>query len=120
MQKLTLQEEQAMKVIWQSGESHIRAILDQIGEEEMPYTTLASTIKNLEKKGFLKSRKIGNVSLYTPLITEAAYKNTFLHRFVEDYFDNSYQQMVNFFVENKKLTPKELKEIISMIESEKK
>lgn len=120
MQKLTLQEEQAMKGIWQLGESHIRAILEQIGEDEMPYTTLASTIKNLEKKGFLKSRKIGNVSLYTPLITEAVYKNSFLSQFVEDYFDNSYQQMVNFFVENKKLSPSELQEIISMIESGKK
>ncbi len=120
MQKLTLQEEQAMKGIWQLGESHIRAILEQIGEDEMPYTTLASTIKNLEKKGFLKSRKIGNVSLYTPLITEATYKNSFLSQFVEDYFDNSYQQMVNFFVENKKLSPSELQEIISMIESGKK
>jgi predicted transcriptional regulator len=120
MQKLTVQEEQAMKVIWQSGESHIRAILEQIGEDEMPYTTLASTIKNLEKKGFLKSRKIGNVSLYTPLITEEVYKNSFIHRFVEDYFDSSYQQMVNFFVKNKKLSSTELQEIISMIESGKK
>ncbi|GAB3503230.1 BlaI/MecI/CopY family transcriptional regulator [Emticicia fontis] len=120
MQKLTAQEEQAIKVIWQLGETHIRAILEQLNEEEVPYTTLASTIKNLEKKGFLKSRKIGNVSLYAPLITEAVYKNSFLNRFVEDYFDSSYQQMVNFFVENKKLTPSELKEIISMIESEKK
>ncbi|RYU93483.1 BlaI/MecI/CopY family transcriptional regulator [Emticicia agri] len=120
MQKLTAQEEQAMKAIWQLGETHIRAILEVLGEEETPYTTLASTIKNLEKKGFLSSRKIGNVSLYEPLVTEEAYKNSFLHKFVEDYFDNSYQQMVNFFVENKKLTPAQLKEIITMIESEKK
>lgn len=116
MQKLSYQEEQAMKVIWQLGETHIRAILEEIGEAEMPYTTLASTIKNLEKKGYLTSKKIGNVAVYKPWISEKEYKKTFMHGFVQDYFDNSYKQMVNFFVENQKLSPKELKEIISIIE----
>lgn len=120
MQKLTNQEEQAMKVIWQIGETHIRAILEILGEEEMPYTTLASTIKNLEKKEYLSSRKIGNVILYKPIITEKDYKKVFMSGFVKDYFDNSYKQMVNFFVENQKLSPKELKEIILIIEKGKK
>ena len=35
---------------------------------------------------------------------------------VKDYFDNSYKQLVNFFVEQKKLSSKELKDIIDMIE----
>ena len=46
MQKLSPPEEQAMKVIWQLGETHIRAILDELTEDQVPYTTLASTIKN--------------------------------------------------------------------------
>jgi len=35
---------------------------------------------------------------------------------VKDYFENSYKELVNFFVEQKKLSAKELKEIINMIE----
>jgi predicted transcriptional regulator len=35
---------------------------------------------------------------------------------VKEYFDNSYKELVNFFVEKKKLSAKELKEILSMIE----
>ena len=120
MQKLSPQEEQAMKIIWQMGETHIRAILDELDEAQTPYTTLASTIKNLEKKQYVSSRKIGNVSLYKPLITEAEYKAAFMQGFVQDYFDNSYKQMVNFFVEQQTLSPKELKEIISLIEKGKK
>ncbi len=38
---------------------------------------------------------------------------------VKEYFDNSYKELVNFFVEQKKLSAKELKEIISMIEKGK-
>ena len=117
IQRLTPQEEQAMKVIWLLGETNIRAILDELGEAEVPYTTLASTIKNLEKKKYLTSRKIGNVSLYKPTVTEKQYKKSFMQGFVKDYFDNSYKDMVNFFVEQERLSPSELKEIIDGISS---
>ncbi len=120
MQKLTPQEEQAMKIIWQIGETHIRAILDLLDENEIPYTTLASTIKNLERKKFISSKKAGNVSIYKPLITEDQYKKTFMQGFVSAYFDNSYKEMVNFFVEQETLSSQELKEIISLIEKGKK
>jgi BlaI family penicillinase repressor len=120
MQKLTPQEEDAMKYIWQLGEINIRAILEIKEMADIPYTTLASTIKNLEKKGFISSRKIGNVSLFKPLITESDYKKTFMQGFVAAYFENSFKEMVNFFVEEKKLSSKELKEIISIIEKKTK
>ena len=78
-----------------------------------PYTTLASTIKNLEKKGYLSSRLIGNAYLYKPLITEEAYKKKFINKIVENYFSNSYKELVSFFVQQKKLSAKELKEIFA-------
>ena len=120
MQKLTPQEEQAMEYLWQLGETNIRAILEMKGMANIPYTTLASTIKNLEKKKFISSRKIGNVSLFKPIISETEYKKNFMQEFVATYFENSYKKMVNFFVNEEKLSPKELKEIISMIEQKKK
>ena len=62
---------------------------------------------------------MGNAYLYKPLISEAEYKKKFMGNVVKDYFDNSYKEMVNFFVEQKKLSAKELKEIINMIEKGK-
>ena len=54
--------------------------------------------------------------MYKPLITEDEYKKKFMSGFVKDYFANSYKELVNFFVEEKKLTAEELKEIIGLIE----
>ncbi len=85
-------------------------------DEQIPYTTVASTIKNLEKKGYLDSRLLGNTYIYKPVVTEEEYKRKFMGKVVKEYFDNSYKELVNFFVEQKKLSAKELKEIISMIE----
>ena len=118
MENLTPQEEQAMMAIWQVGEGNVKSFLEHM-EDPLPYTTLASTVRNLEKKGYVESRLVGNVYLFKPLISEEAYKKTFMSGVVKNYFANSYKELVNFFVEQKKLSPKELKEIINMIEKEK-
>jgi BlaI family penicillinase repressor len=52
MIRITEQEEEAMPAIWKVNTDFIRDILDNILDPNPPYTTLTSTIKNLEKKGF--------------------------------------------------------------------
>ena len=115
MEKLTLVEEEAMQAVWRTGEGNVKAFIERL-DEAIPYTTVASTIKNLEKKGYLSSRLLGNAYLYKPAVTEADYKKKFMNGVVKEYFDNSYKELVNFFVEQKKLSAKELKEIITLIE----
>jgi len=116
MEKLTIQEEQAMQAIWKTGEGNIKMFLENMDSPQPPYTTLASTVKNLEKKGLLQSRLVGNTYLYKPAMSEEDYKKNFMNGVVKEYFDNSYKELVNFFVEQKKLSKAELKEIIDMIE----
>jgi len=116
MEKLTKQEEEVMQAVWHIGEGTVKAFLEDMPGTRPPYTTIASTIKNLEKKGFISSRLLGNTYLYTPLISEEDYKQKFMQGFVQNYFNNSYKEMVNFFVTQKQLKPNELKEIIEMIE----
>jgi BlaI family penicillinase repressor len=119
MDKLTPQEEEAMMAVWKTGEGNVKLFLENMPAPRPPYTTLASTIKNLEKKGMLKSRLMGNVYLYQPVMEEEEYKKNFMNGVVKNYFANSYKELVNFFVEQKNLSPKELKEIIDMIEDKK-
>jgi BlaI family transcriptional regulator, penicillinase repressor len=115
MEKLSQQEEEAMQAVWKTGEGNLKLFLDNMEEPGPPYTTLASTIKNLEKKGYLSSRLIGSAYLYKVLISEEEYKRKFMSGFVKDYFANSYKELVNFFVKEKKLSTGELKEIIDGI-----
>ena len=116
MEKLTIQEEEAMLAVWKTGEGSVKTFLEQFPDPKPPYTTLASTIKKLESRGVLKSRLLGNTYLYSATISEKEYKKTFLNGVVKNYFSDSYKELVNFFVDQKKLSPKELKEIIDMIE----
>jgi BlaI family penicillinase repressor len=116
MEKLSQQEEEAMQAVWQTGTGFIRDFLEQLNEPKPPYTTLASTIKNLENKKFLTSEKLGNSYRYTAAIAEEEYKKRFVSGFVSDYFKNSYKDLVTFFANDKKISASELKEIIKLIE----
>lgn len=115
MEKLTHVEEAVMQAIWLTGEANVKAFMENL-DEPAPYTTVASIVKNLERKAYISSRLVGNAYLYKPQVSEAEYKKKFMGNVVKEYFDNSYKEMVNFFVEQKKLSAKELKEIINMIE----
>ena len=107
-----------MQAVWRTGEGYIKAFMEHL-PATTPYTTVASVIKNLEKKGYLSSCLVGNAYLYKPAVTEAEYKKRFMGAVVKEYFDNSYKELVNFFVEQKKLSAKELKEIVQLIEKGK-
>ncbi len=117
--KLTAQEEQAMRAAWKAGEANVKTILEHLAPPVPPYTTLASTLKNLEKKGWLISRPVGNMNLYSAAIKEADYTSQSITSMVRLHFDNSYKALVASFVEHQKISPKELKEIIALIEKKK-
>jgi len=120
MERLTEQEEKIMIAIWQTGTGFVKDFMIAIPEPTPPYTTVASIVKNLEKKGFLKGERFGHGIRYKIKISETEYKKRFMNGFVSDYFKNNYKALVASFVKNKKISAEDLKEIINMIENPEK
>ena len=89
MEKLTMQEEEAMRWIWRIGPCFVKDVLAKYEDPKPPYTTLASVIKNLERKKYV------------------------------NYFANSYKEMVSFFAKDQKISTDDLKDIIDLIEKGK-
>src|SRR5690606_26379530 len=112
MEKLTQQEEEAMQLIWRNRGGFIKELLDIMPEEKVPYTTLASTIKNLQRKGYVKAVKYANAYRYEAMVDEEEYKKSFMSGFVSEYFKNSYKELVSFFAKEEKISADELDEII--------
>ncbi|HCC50919.1 MAG TPA: transcriptional regulator [Porphyromonadaceae bacterium] len=119
MEKLTNQEERVMLLIWRRGEGTIREYHEMNENPQMPYTTFASIVKNLQKKGYLKMRRIGTTYLCRPDIKEEDYKSNFMSGFICNYFKNSYKEMVSFFAKEEKLSAKDLEDILRIIEQRK-
>lgn len=119
MEKLTIQEEEVMLYIWELEECFVKDIVAKFSEPVPPYTTVASIVKNLERKKYVSAKRFGNTYQYTPRIKESEYKKVFMSSVVKNYFENSYKELVSFFAKDQKISSDELKDIIDMIEKGK-
>lgn len=59
MEKLTKQEEEVMLQVWRLGRCTTKEILQQLPEPHPPYTTTASVVNNLKRKGYLNAEQRG-------------------------------------------------------------
>lgn len=116
MEKLTQQEENVMRHVWNIGPFVVRELQNDYPDPKPPYTTLASIAKNLEKKQYLKSRRRGNVYEFLPQISQAEYSQASIKETVSTFFSNSYKELVSFFAKEEKISKKDLQDIIKMIE----
>lgn len=119
MEKLTKQEEEVMLHIWRLGNCTIKDVLQQMEEPKPPYTTVASVMNNLKRKGYVTAKQHRTVYHFTPKIAQTEYKSDFMSSFVGNYFKNSFREMVSFFAKEDKISPDDLKDIISEIEKGK-
>lgn len=119
MEKLTYQEEEAMRFIWKLGPCFVKEVVGCYDDPVPPYTTVASIINNLKRKGYLKAEKFGNTYRYTPMIAQDEYTKKSVSNLVKNYFADSYKEMVSFFAKEQKISKDDLHEIIDLIEKEK-
>lgn len=119
MEKLTIQEEEVMLYIWSLGDCFVKDIVARFPEPQPPYTTVASIVNNLKRKGYLEAKRYGNTYQYKPTIKQSEYKCSFMGGVVENYFANSYKEMVSFFAREQKISADDLKDIIALIEKGK-
>ena len=97
MEKLTKQEEEVMLHVWKLGSCTTKEILQQLDEPRPPYTTIASVMNNLKRKGYLNAEQHGLTYHFSPRIDQSEYKSDFMRSFVGNYFKNSFREMVSFF-----------------------
>lgn len=115
MEKLTRQEEDVMRRIWAIAPCFIKDVLTKYEDPKPPYTTVASVVKNLERKKYVKAKHYGNTYEYTSLISQEEYLRESMDILVKNYFGNSYKNLVAFFADNQKISAGELNEVADRI-----
>jgi BlaI family transcriptional regulator, penicillinase repressor len=119
MQKLTNKEEEIMQILWRLEKAFVKEVMAEVTEDQPHYNTLSTIIRNLEEKGFVSYNAYGNTHQYFPVVKMEDYRKRFMNTAIENYFDNSYKNMVSFFAEEQKISADELREILEIIENKK-
>jgi BlaI family transcriptional regulator, penicillinase repressor len=118
MEELTAKEEEVMQVLWELDKALVRDIMSKLPNSQQPYTTVASIVRILEKKGFVSHKPYGKTHEYFPLISKADYRRRKFKGLISQYFDNSIESVVSFLAKEEKLNPKEFEELTKLIAKE--
>jgi len=117
IKELTKAEEQVMQLLWQLNEAIVKDILELMPEPKPAYNTVSTVVRVLEGKGFINHKAYGNTHVYFPIITEAEYKKFTFDKMMTNYFSNSYESLVSFIANEKKLDLQQLEELTKLIEN---
>ncbi|GAA4413453.1 BlaI/MecI/CopY family transcriptional regulator [Nibrella viscosa] len=115
LRELTKAEEEIMRVLWRLEKAFVKDVLAELPEPKPAYNTVSTIIRILEKKGLVGYTAYGKTHEYYPLITEEQYKRFEMDQLMTNYFDNSLQKLVSFFVKDRKLSLNETDEIINLL-----
>lgn len=118
MKTLTKAEEQIMQILWELKEGVVKDVVEEFEEPRPAYTTVATVLKVLEKKGFVASQKVGNVNLFSPEISKKDYTGFQFSSLLKNYFNGSFPKMATFFAKQNNLTVEELEEMLKITENE--
>lgn len=120
MNELTKAEEQVMQILWEKEKAFVKDIIDEMPKPKPAYNTVSTIIRTLERKKFVGHKSYGNSHQYFPLIEKSEYTKLFMKRVINNYFDNSLQQMVSFFSKENDMNLKEVDEVIKLMQEIKK
>lgn len=110
--RLTKAEEQVMQILWDLNESIIKEMVSHFEDPKPAYTTVATVLRVLEKKEFVKRKKIGSTHIYYPAVTKAEYSRFQMTNLLKNYFNGSFPKMATFFAKENDISLKDLETIL--------
>lgn len=119
-QGLTKGEEEIMHLLWQLGKGTVSDIIALMPEPKPKYTTVATFIKLLENKEFVRHEPQGKGFVYYPAIEREAYARTVMRSMLATYFNGSLPDLVSFFSRHEDISTSEMDEILDIIDRAKK
>ena len=119
--KLTEAEWLIMKALWEGYPAKARQISERLpAGVKWAYTTIKTMLTRLADKGVVSESKQGNVSLYEPILTRQQARKTALSTVLNQAFDGAFGPLMHFLLEDQKLSAKQRRELIKILEKRAK
>jgi BlaI family transcriptional regulator, penicillinase repressor len=114
---LTACEAEVMNVVWAKGSVTVQDVVDAI-PRDLAYTTVMTTIKILEDKGFIaRGTKRGRAYSYRALVSYESASSTTVNEITNRFFDGSVKSLVLSLIKTQQITPEDLAELRDTINS---
>src|SRR5436309_9010734 len=110
-----------MNLLWQKGPCTVHQLLEALPPKPtLAYNSVLTTIRILEKKGYVKHVKDGRAHIYVPVVEQQEASRSEIHHLVSRFFKNSHEQLVLNILEDRGMDAAELTRLRQMLERSRK
>jgi BlaI family transcriptional regulator, penicillinase repressor len=117
---LTEAELRLMNVFWQKGSATVHDVMKALPEKpSLAYNSVLTTIRVLEKKGFVKHMKDGRAHVYTARVNQQDATRFEIRHLVSRFFRDSHELLVLNILDDKQIDADELSRLRKLLEGSK-
>jgi predicted transcriptional regulator len=117
---LTDAELRLIEVLWEKGAGTVADVVEALPKNvPLAYSTVLTTLRILENKGYLTHRQEGRAFVYRPVIGRDQARQSAVSHLVRRFFDGSRDQLMLRLLEDKGIDARELKRLRRLIEEDK-
>ncbi|MFG0320337.1 MAG: BlaI/MecI/CopY family transcriptional regulator [Planctomycetota bacterium JB042] len=114
---LTEAEQRLMEVVWSRGSATVQDVVDALSGPDAPvYNTVLTTLRILERKGYLRHTQRGRAFVYHPRVDRAQARRRALADLVRRFFGGSNRELALELFEEGDVDLDELEELRSELE----
>ena len=113
---LTEAELRLMDVLWQKGRATVRDVVTSLPEKRpLAYNSVLTTIRILEKKGYVGHIKDGRAHVYMPIVERRDATRSEVRHLISRFFKDSHELLVLNILEDKSIDEVELKRLRGLL-----
>jgi predicted transcriptional regulator len=115
---LTEAELRLMDVLWQKGQATVGEVTASLPDDPpLAYSTVLTTLRILENKGYVRHTKTGRAFVYKPVVEREEARRKALSHLVSRFFGGSRELLVMNLLKEETIGQAELRRIKKMIEN---
>lgn len=103
-----------MRVLWRKGEADTQTVCDGL-KKTLAYTTVATLLKRLEKRGVLQTTTRERKLIYKPLVSEEEVLTSMVASLVGTLFKGDSSALVSHLIKEDEINKDDLAKITKMI-----
>lgn len=86
---LTDHELRLMEALWQQGRATVAEVVSLLAPPPLAYSTVLTTLRTLEQKGYIVHEEDGRAFVYHPLVAREDAAKSAMHHLLDRFFGNS-------------------------------
>lgn len=106
-----------MQVLWELGEADTQTVCDALAAQgrQLAYTTVATLLKRLEKRGVVDHRLDGRKQVFRARVSEAEVRSSMVAGLVGSLFRGDPRALVSHLVREREVGPDDLEELRKLL-----